>query len=335
MKSMNKITWFCGMFALLAHTACGASDGWQAEEAETIGQSEEHLDVSRFTGWSQIPPGLFNSAPALVSVDSTATTLEAYGRGLDNTIYYNYFNSTNSTWQGWSSIGGQLTSRPAATIVGSTRYVVAKGGDNAIWLNRTTGGHSSFVGWSQISSTVFNTAPAITYSSPYLIAVARKSDNKVYWTRNDITLGYDGANWTAWDDIPIGSVTSEPSITSKSGVVVVAAKGTDDAFWIISSANSGTTWSSSWKKVGLGTFKSAPAISYHGSNVELAGRGTDDFMWVATASPSTGSTSGWSQIPFGTFTSAPAMAANVGNASGKLIVVAKGQDNAFWTDKWQ
>jgi hypothetical protein len=333
MKSMNRFAWVFALVALLAHTGCGAHDGYQEEEA--IGEVEELLDTSKFTGWAQIPPGTFNSPPALVSVGSTADTLEAYGRGLDNAINYNYYNPSSASWNGWVSLGGVLTSKPAATIVDSQRIVVAKGGDNAIWVNWTTGGHSSFVGWSQINGTTFNTAPAVVYMAPYVFVVARKSDNKVYWTRTDVSGGFNNTGWTAWDDIPIGAVTSEPAITAKSGTVVVAARGTDDAFWIISSTNNGATWASSWKKVGAGTFSGAPAISYHGSNVELAGRGTDNFMWVATANPSTGATTGWAQLPFGLFNSSPAIAANIGSSSGKLAVVGKGTDNAYWINRWQ
>jgi hypothetical protein len=310
----------------LCTTGGGVSDEWQ--EAETTGQVQEQLDTSRFKGWNYIPPGFFNSAPALASVNASATVFDAYGRGLDNAIYYNYWSDLTG-WLGWTSIGGTWTSKPAATVFGSSqRMVVAKGSDNAIWANWTTGvGHSGFQGWLRISSTVFDTAPAITYMSPYLFAVARKSDSKVYWTRNDVSGGYNHANWTAWDDIPVGTVTSEPAITAKSGRIVVAAKGQDNAFWIISSTNNGNTWSPAWSKVGSGIFKSAPALTYHGSSVELVGQGTDNFMWAATANPTDGATGAWAQIPAAKFTSGPAIAANIGSASGKLALVGKTGDH--------
>jgi hypothetical protein len=334
MRNLHRIGAFIGIAALFSQIGCGAGDEWQTEE--TTAEAQEYLDTSRFQGWSQIPPGTFNAAPALIAVNTSATVFEAFGRGLDNAINVNYY-STLTGWIGWASLGGALTSKPAATMFNSTqRIVVAKGGDNAIWANWTAGsGHPVFQGWQPISSTVFNSAPAITYMSPYLFAVARKSDGKIYWTRNDVSAGYNHANWIAWDDIPIGSVTSEPAITAKSGRVVVAAKGTDNAFWLISSTNNGNTWSSSWSKVGAGIFKSAPAIAYHGSNVELVGQGTDDLMWAATANPTNGTTGGWAQIPVGVFTSGPAIAANIGSASGRLAVVGKGQDNAFWINQWQ
>ncbi|HKO50541.1 MAG TPA: hypothetical protein VJV79_22615 [Polyangiaceae bacterium] len=323
------------MVALLVLTGCGA-EGFEGEEA--IGETAERLDVSRFTGWSQIPPGIFNSAPALVAAGTSGDTLDGYGRGLDNKIYNNYY-STGTGWLGWNTWSNKtFTSKPAATITPTQRFVVARGTNNAIQISWQASLHGSFGEWQQLSSTTFSSAPAIVYSSPYLFVVARKSDNKVYWTRNDVSGGFSNSNWTAWADIPIGAVSSEPAITAKDGLVVVAARGTDNAFWIISTSNAGSTWSSSWKKVGTGIFNSAPAITFHGSAVELAGLGTDSRIWVGTANPLTGvmTATEWDQIPLQTFNSAPAIAANIGSASGKLAVVSKNTtDNAFWIDRWQ
>ena len=333
MKSMNKVAWWFGVVALVANTGCGASDGWP--EGEDIAEAEEHLDETRFTGWEPIQDKVFNSAPALVNAGTNGDTLDVYARGTDDAIHRNFFSPVTGVWSGWSSIGGAATSKPAATIAGTQRFVVVKGTDNAVWINRTTGSASGFVGWARINATGILNAPSITYMNPHLFVAARRSDNKVYWMRNDISGGYSNANWTAWNDIPIGAVQSAPAITAKDGTLVVTAQGTDDAFWLIHSTNNGNTWASSWKKVGAGIFKDAPAIAFHGSNVELAGRGTDDFMWVATANPTTGVTGGWSQIPFGIFTSAGAIEANVGSSNGKLAVAGKGTDNRIWINRWQ
>jgi len=313
----------------------------EATSEEDIASTSSEINVTKFHGWNIIPSGTFTSDPAAIVLDSSGTT-EVYGKGFDNAIYYNFF-STLTGWIGWSSLGGALTSEPSAArwatnaqAAGSEAIVAAKGSDNKIWVNPTLkppGGHPVFQGWRVIpGASTFASAPAITFRSPFLYAVARKSDSVVYWTRNDVSAGFTNAGWSAWTAIPGGVVSSRPAITTAGGTVIVAARGTDNQIWFTSTTS--TSWAG-WQSVAGGTFTSGPAIAAHGpNNVEVFGRGTDNAIWGASLNPSTAVSSGFSQIPGGTFTSGPASGA-IDSSTGSLGVVARGFDNAYYLNSWQ
>jgi sialidase-1 len=329
--------WCLGALALLGSLAgigCGAAD---VVEGEQVAESEENLDIGRFGGWQAVlPAGTFTSSPALLNIDGNLNAIEVYGKGQDNAVWYANRSSPTSAWTGWFTIGGVATSKPSVTMFRTDRRAVAvKGSDHRIWVNVTLGGTSGFQGFQAIGADVFSTGPAVTYLSPYLFVVARKSNKKLYWTRNDVSAGLNSNNWSAWAEIPNFLSESEPSLTRDSVRIMVGARGIENGAWINGTSNFGDTWNT-WRRVGQGVIRDAPAVAWHTSSagIEVSGRGTDDFMWVATANAATGATTGWSQIPGQTFVGGPGVAAN-GSSAGRFGIVGRRSDGTLSLNLWE
>src|SRR5690606_4616087 len=74
--------------------------------------------------------------------DTTERTLVVFAKGTDNALWYKFYDSSGAAW---SSVGGRLTSAPAAALAPDGRLVVfARGDDNTIWHIFYDGGWS---GW--------------------------------------------------------------------------------------------------------------------------------------------------------------------------------------------
>jgi hypothetical protein len=57
--------------------------------------------------------------------------LDVFVRGGDNALWHKWF---QNGWSGWESLGGYLTSSPAAASWSYGRIdVFVRGGDNALW----------------------------------------------------------------------------------------------------------------------------------------------------------------------------------------------------------
>src|SRR5262245_40572356 len=60
--------------------------------------------------------------------------LEVFARGTDNAIFNNWQTAPNSTWSGWASLGGALTTPATVGQNGDGRLeIFAIGMDNAVW----------------------------------------------------------------------------------------------------------------------------------------------------------------------------------------------------------
>ncbi len=98
-------------------------------------------DISNgWYGWESLG-GYITSDPAVVSLEDGR--LDVFARGLDNGLWHIAYYSSNNDWlprnshpgwNNWESLGGSLTSGPAA---GSWGYgdiqVFARGEDNGLW----------------------------------------------------------------------------------------------------------------------------------------------------------------------------------------------------------
>jgi hypothetical protein len=92
-------------------------------------------------------------SPAICSTDPNADRLEIVARGRDDACWLRRLDPAAGGWQAWETLGGVLTSDPAATTVGGVLTVVVRGTDGALywkWYRRP--GDSS--GWQLIPGPV-------------------------------------------------------------------------------------------------------------------------------------------------------------------------------------
>ena len=192
------------------------------------------------------------SAPLPVGDGPAATsaspgTEDVFARGFDDALWTRH--RTGSGWGPWTSLGGIITTAPAA----SGNNIYARGGDNALWTRTLS------TGWSSLGG-IITTAPAASGSTIF----ARGADNAL-WTRtlstgwttlggiittgpaasgNDVyARGGDNALWTrslstGWSSLG-GIITSPPAATG----VDLFARGTDNALWT-------RTLSTGWSSLG-------------------------------------------------------------------------------------
>lgn len=85
-----------------------------------------------FGGRTSSTPGIANDAPRR----ETQVQFIVFARGTDDTLWSSYSGLVIGTPAGWTSLGGKLTSGPAATTVltGAT-YVFVLGTDNLSWVS--------------------------------------------------------------------------------------------------------------------------------------------------------------------------------------------------------
>jgi hypothetical protein len=103
------------------------------------------------------------SQSAVTLASSTQNKEYLLARGLDNTIYYREYNTTNDMWNTWSALSGSTCDTPAATVTNIELQIIVRGIDlYSLWkgtINTTT---SNFSGWTLLEGT--------TPSKPTLIS---------------------------------------------------------------------------------------------------------------------------------------------------------------------
>jgi hypothetical protein len=325
-----------GLLCAAGSAACGATDAWQDEP---VAEVEQDLDVTRFRGWEALAhPGVFLGGAAVLNVDGDLNHIEVYGQGTDGDIWYARRTQPSAGWEGWFDLGGPFVSKPSVTLFGANRTaVVALGDDDRTYIGTNDGPGTPFTPWKIIDTVTAidpSGAPAIAYIAPYLFVVQRRTDRKLYWTRNDVSAGLNHARWSAWKKIEIGVVSSEPSITVANNRFVLAVRGSDDRIWINGTGDHGDTWGE-WRSIGTRTFRDSPAISWHGGSLEVAGRSLDDKVWIATANAATGATTGWNTPGAVFLTAPPGAAANPSASTGRYAVVARRSDGKYFLNVWQ
>ena len=228
-------------------------------------------------------------------------------------------------WSSPQSLGGALTSGPAAISVGpepETTYVYARGTDDAIWYRASTGGGP----WSRWASLGGRATGAPTTSS----GVPTHYDlGPTVWVR-----GTDGALWqnsgAGWFSLG-GRLISDPAASPVAagnypilGSAVIAALGTDHAVWAYFETDR-PAGGSGWQRVG-GRSDVAPAVGPGGSPVYA--RGTDNALWLTSwdAGAIPPPAAAWHRAG-GVLTSAPAATTY---PSTTPYVVALGTDGNLW-----
>ena len=256
------------------------------------------------------------SGPAVSAPDGNDLAL--FVKGADNYLYWKQLNSTTG-WTGWQSLGGILTSDPAATSRNTGGITVfARGSDGAVWYRDYVGG--SWGNWVSIGGQIpVGTGPAVSsWGAGRLDVFARGTDGAV-WHKS-----YDTAtSWSSWQSLG-GILTSSPAATSRNtGGITVFARGSDGAVWYRDYV--GGSWGN-WVSIGgqipVGT---GPAVSSWGAGrLDVFARGTDGAMWHKTYTGT--SWSSWQSLG-GVLTSSPAATSP---GTGLIDVFARLSDNYLW-----
>jgi hypothetical protein len=116
--------------------------------------------------------GLLTSLPFTVTdVDGVVNGTKAvyvFVRGGDGALYVGRI--VDGTWQGFTGLGGLLTSFPTATVTASGVWVAVRGGDGGVYVKHldTTGTWSD---WSSFGGGVFGAPSATSDGNLYLIGL--------------------------------------------------------------------------------------------------------------------------------------------------------------------
>jgi uncharacterized protein YvpB len=243
---------------------------------------------------------------------STATTgqREVFVRGTDNALWHRSFNGGN--WGTWKSLGGYLTTDPAAVRSADGHIdVFGRGSDNSIWHRAWDG--TAWGTWASLGGLVLSAPALASWGAGHLDLFAAGVDTALYHK------SWDGTTWSSWEWLG-GSLTSSPAATSWGpGRIDVFARGRDNAAW--HRAFSGT-WGP-WNSVG-GALISSPAVASQGpGSLNLVAAGTNKAIWHRAYSGSWGS---WGSL--GGAASSDPSAASAG--PGQLDVSVRGTDGALW-----
>jgi hypothetical protein len=219
---------------------------------------------------------------------------------------------------GWVSLGGYLTSSPAAVTAGGSDDVFVKGTDSGIWRAQWNGVTSG--GWVP-GGGILTADPAAVSLAPGVTKVAVRGTDRGLWLST-----WNGSTFSSWT--PMGGIlTSAPTADVRAGSpgsIDLFVRGTDNGLWRRWSDDGGVTWSN-WLPLG-GIMTSDPgAASWSSNRIDVVVRGTDNGVWMRSWDSATG-WNNWANLG-GYATSAPAITSC---ASGHLDIFVRGTDNGLW-----
>src|SRR5436190_2026162 len=272
--------------------------------------------------------GSFTSAPAICSWG--VGRLDVFGRGEDFALWHKWFDGAK--WSDWEALGGSLTSPPTAVSWGAGRIdVFVRGTDRALWHKWFRDGGWS--GWESLGG-VLNFGPAVSSrNSGHLDVFARGTDNRIF------QRSFSGG-WSEWTSI------GEPETTAAfPGIAAVSA--TPDriylVFWgswdvghlLTDKFYSGGVWQSPRKFADFGGAEAAlntslAVASWQKDHYDVFARSSDNtlFRMAFIEGSVPHQTKFWGSLG-GVLTSGPAAVAWPDH-SGRIDVIARGTDNAFW-----
>ncbi len=264
-----------------------------------------------WAGWSTIGGQLASgTGPAVCAPD--ANSLDVFVRGTDNALYYTHY--SGSGWSSWTSLGGVLTSSPAAVSRPNGKIdVFVRATDNALWTRATTNGGTSWSGWSKIGGQLLGGTSPAAYAW---------GDTRIGW----MVTGTDNAVWHMWKDSAGthgwqslgGPLTSSPAATSPmSGVIDVFGRVSNGVAYQREYSNN--AWSSSWTSIGgqIASGTGPAACSWGSGRLDVFVQGLDGTIWHRSYN---GAWSDWQSIG-GAASSSPAATSR---SSGTIDVFVRG-----------
>jgi hypothetical protein len=197
----------------------------------------------------------------------TATTPNGYGAV--DVIVTNPDGATGiaaSAYVYWESLGGNLSSAPAAASWSIGRLdVFARGANNDLQHKWYVGGWS---GWESLGGQMASGPGVVAWGPGRLDVFVRGTDNTL-WHK------WYAGGWSGWESLG-GQLSSSPDAASwASGRLDVVVRGTDNALWHKWYAGG---WSG-WETLGGLVTADPSAISWSSDRLDLFVRGTDNGLW--------------------------------------------------------
>jgi peroxiredoxin len=257
------------------------------------------------------------------STPVASAPVHVFVQGTDQALWSKYYQS-GTGWSRWQSLGGVLTSSPAATSPGNGLIdVFARGSDGALWSRSTTNNGTTWSNWTSLGGQIpTGTGPAACSSGAgRLDLFVQGTDGGLYQKT------WDGTSWSSWQSLG-GVLTSSPAATSPgNGLIDVFARGSDGALWY--KDWNGAAWSGWYSLGGQIPTGTGPAACSSGSGLlDVFVQGTNGALYQKTWDGT--SWSSWQSLG-GSVTSSPAAASP---GSGPMDVFARGSDDALWYKDW-
>ena len=215
---------------------------------------------------------------------------------------------------GWQSLGGTLSSSPAASSWGPTRTdIFVRGSDNGLWHRSRTG--ATWSAWESLGGVMTADPSAVSWGTNRIDVVVRGFDYAL-WHRS-----FDGTTWSSWDKLG-GYATSAPAVASwgPNRLDVIVTGTNNRGLW--QSTWNGTSWA--WTSLGGSATSDPGAVSSSANRIDVFVAGTDNHgLWHNT----------WNGTSW-TWTSLGGVALSGPNATsctaGHVDMFVTGTDAAIW-----
>lgn len=249
--------------------------------------------VLNWSSFGDVPTAsvTFASNPAAVSWG--AGRFDVFGRGADNTLYHNYYDS--GIWHSWAQMSGVFYGNPAVSSWASNRlHIAVRGGSNHCYLNYYDG--TGWQGWQDLGGSLASDPVMVSSAVGRLDIFARDTNNVL------VHKWYDGS-WHDWvNDTSSGAFNGTPAVISWApNQLHVVVRGGSNYCYL--NYFDGSSWHG-WEYHG-GSLASDPVLaSWAEGRLDIFARDTSDCL---THSYYDGSWSGWETLSTA-FSGTPAVA---------------------------
>ncbi len=203
------------------------------------------------------------SSPSPAVVSWGINRIDAFMPGEYSNLRHLAWNG--STWVGWESLGGALTSLPAVVSWGRNRIdAFMRGPDSS--LQHLAWNGSNWTGWQSLGGVLTSLPVAVSWGPNRIDAFAVGTDNGLWH------IAFNGSTWTGWESLG-GDATSPPAVVSWGpNRLDIFIRGNDYGLW--RKAWNGNAWSN-WESLG-GFLTTAPtAVSWGPNRIDIFFRGGD------------------------------------------------------------
>ncbi len=266
-----------------------------------------------------------------------------FAKGANNALYWKSGTPSTNTWSDWKSLGGRLTSDPAAAspyagpMPDQRINVYVRGTDGALWEISTTNGGLNWGSWTKIGGYIAKgTGPAACVARTDPGEPTYTYDTAAFVTGGDHALWWYFVHDSVWSWKRIGGyATSSPSAAGTGQSIYAFVRGTDGALWEYEFPYD-TSVIVPWIKLGgyiLPGTSPAASDCYVGALVVFV-NGGDSALWYKMPT-ATGSWSQWQSLG-GRLTSSPTSTQGIEPPENppalnvKAYVFVRGTDGALW-----
>lgn len=284
--------------AVLADPAFPDKPPWYVRGADNKLWLRKWDAASNAWQW-QSQNGQARSAPAVVKWADTTFVFE---QGDDGNLYYK---KDKGTVLGWQTLGGNITSSPAATPGNSFggKRVYARRSDNRFWFREWFPASATWSEWIALPDGYFSSAPSVIDVKGLQYVFGRGLDNALYVRRDGL------ADDPGWKNLG-GVFTSSFAVVELEGQYVY-----------------GQSFVGGQTVYDIGNFR----------DLIVLGRGTDNAMWYrrlrySRADETDYAPSSWTQWTStgGYFTSGPSTFSFASSAGWKAYAYGRGSDGRMY-----